>query len=429
MKRLLKAGWRFELHQALRLIQRANPKRRLLGYFGSPVNEAVRLHGVHELTSPIGTVHEIRADHPRSIKAPSDIPVHVLTPTGLTDGYSACSLPTIYIEQVRRCLNKGNADPAAFIDLFNHRLLSLEYRAWEKNRPHLRFERSPDAVLDRQTLSRWLYSLMGAGSADLLERLQVPDRLFLPFTAALSSPSRPATTLSSILADALDVTVSVDSFVGRWCEVSPNDRAALPSNSPVGDGAILGSRYWYPQATFRVKVGPLTFAEFETLLPGGRRFSDLVEITNHYTRLAFSDFEIELSLKDNEVPQCVFPKAGRSALRLGWFTWLKGAEGIQRVVFRSNDPAAVVRHRVVDNLMRFKRRLKEHYSVRLTWTEAVIAHCVQFCGGANATREQVTTWVNESVATPADSLCADNPNALIVAIHCVATQLQLEAVR
>ena len=50
-------------------------------------------------------------------------------------------------------------------------------------------------------------------------------------------------------------------------------------NNALGRTSVLGTRTWNPQGRFDLILGPLSFAEFQKLLPGGlanRRLSALV---------------------------------------------------------------------------------------------------------------------------------------------------------
>jgi len=421
---LLRFGFRFELNQALRLIHKAFPSRRAIGQFGSPSREPVRLYGVHDLSSPSGSVAEIRDAPPGANGNTSPVPMHLMTPSGLTDGYNPCSLPLPYIAQVRSSRDKNPALPA-FLDLFNHRLLSLEYRAWEKSRFHVRFERTPTQALETLSLSRWLYSLVGSGIEPLLGRLQMDDRVFLQYVAAFLSRSRPASPLAVILARTLGLNVWIEEFHGRWCMVHPTDQARLTGGGQrLGDGPILGASHWYQQASIRICLGPVTLQQFLDLLPGTPRFSLLVEIATHYTRRAFDDFEISLSISEAEIPPCSLTQSAQ--LRLGWTSWLRGTRGAQTrtVVFRSNEEAAVARRQIVDALRESRQFFSTTKLIAVDWAEEVVQHCVRQC--RRATVKEAPEVVRRIVHAPLESFSAMHANAKTARLTVLGQNLVVE---
>jgi type VI secretion system protein ImpH len=89
--------------------------------------------------------------------------------------------------------------------------------------------------------------------------------------------------------------------------------------------AVAGDRVWDQQAKFRIRVGPLTYAEFCGLLPSGSAFRPLVELVRFFAGQEY-DFDMQLILKATEVPSCRLGQVGADAPRLGWSTWLKTAE-------------------------------------------------------------------------------------------------------
>ena len=63
-----------------------------------------------------------------------------------------------------------------WLDLFNHRLISLFFRAWEKYRFPLAYERGLPAGPEPDAFTRSLYCLVGLGLPPLRGRLRVSTR-------------------------------------------------------------------------------------------------------------------------------------------------------------------------------------------------------------------------------------------------------------
>ena len=98
-------------------------------------------------------------------------------------------LPRHYTELMLNRIRDKDYSLRDFLDLFNHRLISLFYRAWEKSRLPLGYERSRFDDPDREPdLATWaLYCLVGLGTEGLRGRL-VGRRSGLPL---LRRPLRP----------------------------------------------------------------------------------------------------------------------------------------------------------------------------------------------------------------------------------------------
>lgn len=85
----------------------------------------------------------------------------------------------------------------------------------------------------------------------------------------------------------------------------------------LGNGAVLGSRVWDCQHKFRIRLGPLDLAQYESFLPGGSALPKLVAWVRQY--LCFElEWDVRLVLKGEQVTQARLGIFGR----LGWTTWL-----------------------------------------------------------------------------------------------------------
>src|SRR6266851_191107 len=157
-ERLFVEGYAFEFFQAVRLLQRFDPARRPVGRLGSPRKEAVRFRAHLSLSFPASSVFEIvsPAEGPTS-------PLMTMTFMGLY-GPSGI-LPRHYTELLLRLERetKGAERYAlrAWLDLFNHRLISLFYRAWEKYRFPLAYERGETFGPEPDPFTRCLFSFVG----------------------------------------------------------------------------------------------------------------------------------------------------------------------------------------------------------------------------------------------------------------------------
>lgn len=212
-----------------------------------------------------------------------------------------------------RSLNAGDHTLVRFLDIFHHRFLELFYRAWAQAQPTVSLDRPRD---DR--FSFYTGSLFGLGETSLRERDAVNDFAKLYFSGLLARPVRNRDGLVALLSGFFRLPVSVEEFTGHWMRLQEEDRTRLGRESAtLGKGAVLGSRVWDCQHKFRIRLGPLDLAQYESFLPGGSALTQLVAWVRQY--LCFElEWDVRLILKREQVPKTRLGKFGR----LGWTTWL-----------------------------------------------------------------------------------------------------------
>ncbi len=325
---LVDEAHRFGFFQAVRLLHLFEPKRPGVGGSGPPRQEPVQFTAEPSLTFP---ACEIREMQPGEGTAP---PVMTVRFMGLFGPQG--TLPRHYTDLVIDRLRRKDGTLAAFLNLFNHRIVSLFYRVWEKYHPHLRVR--PDVEDD---LSTSLLSLFGMNTRGLRRRLAVPDRALIFYTGLLAQRPRSATGLTALLHDYFNgLGVQVTQFVGQWMRLEPDCQTRLlplGGNTQLGVETVLGERVWNTQSKFAVRLGPMTYAQLCDFLPGGRASREALDLTRFYVGLDF-DFEFRLVLQASEVRTTQVGSTGPQATRLGWSTWLTSrpaAKDADDVVFTS----------------------------------------------------------------------------------------------
>jgi len=318
---LFEAGYGFDFFQAVRMLERLYPGRRPVGQAASPADEVVRFHSHLSLSFPPSAIHHI--DRAANEREPAQMTVAFM---GLTGPLGV--LPHHYTEMLLERVRRRDYTLRDFFDLFNHRLISFLYRAWEKYRVPVAYER---AVLQRQEYDRFslhLFDLMGMGTGGLRGRQQVEDKALLFYTGLLAQQPRSASALAGILQDYFGVPVAVEQCLGQWLPLTESNRSRLGDEQRtncLGVNAVAGAYVWDQQAKFRVRPGPLTLRQFETLLPSGNAFQTLVQLSRFFAGQEH-DFEVQLILKAAEVPRSRLGAGGVGFTRLGWSAWLKSRE-------------------------------------------------------------------------------------------------------
>jgi type VI secretion system protein ImpH len=226
---------------------------------------------------------------------------------------------SLYLAERRREKDHAAKD---FLGIFEHRALSLFYRAWERGHAAVAHGRG-----ERDWLTRHLLNLLGLGTAGLQGKLPVADEALLFYAGLLGVPTRPAAALEQLIEDYFGVRAEMEQFVGAWYPLDESTQCALDENgSPsamLGLGAVAGDELWDLQSRVRVRLGPLTREQYDRFLPGGSAHDQLQAITRFFGNDQI-DFEIQLVLARDEVPACALG-GDDGGLPLGWCTWIRTA--------------------------------------------------------------------------------------------------------
>ena len=308
LARLFAEPWSFEFFQAVHVLEGLRRERTPIGGFGDPRQETVRLTTATNVAFPAS---EIQAIDQRD--AQLRMTVNFL---GLTGPQGA--LPLAYSLHVAERARAGDHALKEFLGIFDHRLLSLFYRAWEKTHVDVAYGES-----ERDWLTRHLLDLVGIGTDGLRDRLAVRDESLLFYSGLMSLPTRPAAGLEQLVSDYFGVPVVVEQFVGAWYPLEATTQSALGDESSpsalLGLGAVAGDEIWDQQSRVRLRIGPLARAQYDAFLPGGRAHEPLRALTRFYANDQI-DFEIQLVLARDEVPR--FELGDEAPLALSWCTWL-----------------------------------------------------------------------------------------------------------
>src|SRR5579862_3557428 len=177
---LLAESGRFDFFQAVRLLERlarekaqtrADWRQAPVGRDAAPDEEVVRFRAQTALSFQGPEVVRIGAKDPRpESTAAMEMTVSFL---GLTGPQGV--LPPHYTALLLQRIKSKDFVFRDFLDLFNHRVVSLFYRAWEKYRLPFSYERAALEGAEVDPITIILYCLVGLGTEGLRGRLSVPD--------------------------------------------------------------------------------------------------------------------------------------------------------------------------------------------------------------------------------------------------------------
>lgn len=216
-------------------------------------------------------------------------------------------LPPFYTEEVIQDLDAGGGF-AAFLDFFNHRLVSLLIRIHRHQRHFLRYR--PGAG---DPVSRAVGALMG-----LLPSGDTSDRVALmPYAGLLNCYSLSASIIGTVIAHCTGLPARIEEFVPRTVLIPEHRRSRLDATGPeLGADFIVGSQVRDDLGKFRVVLGPLDQATYLDALPDRAPFAKVVELVEMALRDPLA-FDIRLELEPGTAPAFVLGEG-----RLGWNTWM-----------------------------------------------------------------------------------------------------------
>jgi type VI secretion system protein ImpH len=304
----------FDFFQAVRLLNRLLEDRTPVGRFSDPSTETVRFGAAPEFGFPPSQIAGL--EWPEGVQPRMDVNFMGLTgPQGV--------LPLYYSALLRERLRARDGSMRAFLDIFNHRAISLFYRAWEKHHFTVAYERN-----EKDSLSPHLMDLLGLGTPGLSSRQAVADEALLFRCGLLVEHARSAAALRALLIDYFDVPVEIEQFVGGWHLIDKDTQCCFSETGAdserLGLGTVVGDEIWDQQSAVRIRLGPLTLEQYLEFLPDGPAHQPLRALVRFFAGNEF-DLELQLVLKKEETPPCALGAESPTAPRLGWMTWARTA--------------------------------------------------------------------------------------------------------
>lgn len=304
---LFAEAYRFDFFQAVRLLELMFPDRAPVGEGSEPEKEPVHFSARIAFDFPASDVQEL-------FSGKDDSPASMVT-NFLGLGGANGPLPAPLAELVLERLRHKDTGMRDFLDIFNHRLISLMYRSRKVHRVNFSLQ-SPE----QGPVANYLYAFLGLGLPQLRNRMPVEDRSLLSYAGLICQQPRSTVGLERVLADHFQIQVHLEQFSGGWRRIEPDQWTALGKsgkNQLLGQSIVLGSRIWDQQGRFWIIVGPLNLQKFLHLLPDGNAYQPLCAMARFYAGEEF-EFKIRLVLEEQEIPET---RLGKS--KLGWTSWLK----------------------------------------------------------------------------------------------------------
>lgn len=298
----------FEFFEAIRRLECAFPERPRLGHSAKASDDFVRLGQTPSLAFPPKTVDRYRPGGGGKPARMQGLFFGLFGPNG--------PLPLHLTEYaIDRELNSKDRTFGAFADIFHHRMMSLFYRSWADAQPTVQLDRPAE-----DHFQLYMGALVGLATPDLDNRDALPDQFKRFFAGRLLQQARNAEGLKGLLERFFRIPVSIVEFIAEWMRLPPASFLRLGASGEVaalGLTTVTGEYVCGSQQRFRLRLGPLTRAEFNNFLPGGEALSQLVAAVKTYVGEEKA-WDVQLVLKKADVPVTRLGHGGR----MGLTTWM-----------------------------------------------------------------------------------------------------------
>lgn len=304
---LFQEPYRFEFHQAIKLLEYLYPKAVPFGETVNPLDEVVAVKSRIYLESMASDIYSLE-NIPLNSDAPTILNINFMGIAGIQG-----PLPFPYTEILIQRIRNGDTSLKDFLDIFNHRLTSILHRIRKQYLISLNSH-----VPEKTEIAIGLKAFLGIGQYALENRLHVPDRSLLDYAGLYWSHPRSAKGLESILNSYFNVPIQVESCVGQWRPLGKDQQTRIGRTGQwqkLGQGAVLGTQVWDQQTHFRLHLGPLEVEKLDIFLPSGNGFARLKDLTELYVGPSM-DFSVRYSVKNP--PSTTL----QNKSYLGWRSWL-----------------------------------------------------------------------------------------------------------
>lgn len=223
-----------------------------------------------------------------------------------------------------------------FLNVFNHRLLTLLHHIWRKYRYYICFK--PQG---RDDFSQRMYSLVGLGNESIRASLPINHSKMLAYAGLLASPGRAPEVICGLVSHCFDLPdVTLQSWRFRKVMIAESQQNRLGQRVKIAgkkylDKSVLGDNFsigsWVPDRSgkFMLCLNNLSRERFLSFLPNGSNYQALVMFVAFIMRDQFA-WDLRLGLAEQQVGGMTIG-TGQNNL-LGWTSFLSEPEPEPNVI-------------------------------------------------------------------------------------------------
>lgn len=283
-------------NRLVRTLEARNPQAPRVGMRTGPAEEAIRFRASRSRSFEPAEIAEVKT---LDEEGRTEVRVNFLGLYG-----PASPLPPEFTDRV---IDNPQTPSATedFLDLFNHRLISLDHLSWRKQRYDLRYEPGGRDPVSKRVLA------LGGFPVEIAPPGPFTPEEWLRLAGLVALGSRSAETLTAILSQAFEVPCRIREFVPREVVMEEASQLQLGRrNNSLGEDSVLGSRIEDDLGKFRICFGPASFEALKPIMPGGERHHDVIELAAIFAGAL--DWDISFEFEPHSLPE-----ASLGAARLG----------------------------------------------------------------------------------------------------------------
>ena len=309
--RLEREIYRINFYRFCQLLEKRRPGASPLGSTLNPADDPVRFRPHPGMGFPVSELKTVEydEDHP-------DAPPTVRTTFMGLYGVDS-PLPTAWLDEIAQ-QREGHEAQEAFLDIFNHRILTQFYRIWRKYSYPATFEAG-----GRDSTSQSLLGLIGLGMPGTDKHIATPISRFLALLGIMRLPARTEEGIQALVRLLAPRTRTT---------VTPHCPRTFFINNPLGfygnddfllDGYnVLGDETTEVSSQLLIALYTDDIAEAQGWLPEGQIYQDFLVLLRVYLGWRYKA-RIQLTVPARLLPA---PVLGETPFMLG-MTGILGVEG------------------------------------------------------------------------------------------------------
>ncbi|MDR3160109.1 MAG: type VI secretion system baseplate subunit TssG [Spirochaetaceae bacterium] len=338
----------------IRSLENANPGLPRLGKAKRPADENVRFGQIPYLHFTATEIAEI-IEGGRQAGVDATVLVYFFGLLGIQG-----PMPLEFTSYVfRRSRSHYDNTWRRFLDIINHRFLTLFYRAYSSYQQCMNFDRPED-----DQISRIIKALSGIPPVKNIKTGTFAERgeaIALSCARYFSFQLRNRSGLLDMLRSIFTYPIEVDELVAARYDIPPSRWAVLgrPQTSTLGRNCQIGRFMLSITGNFEIRIGPISFDQYNGFMMGHSGFDLLTEAVNLYLDrpVAYSilfiinSFTIPIAQLGFDLEEGTY-----EAARLGYTCWI-GSLGEDEVCLRINASRLVLnKHKEKEAAKKAKRR-------------------------------------------------------------------------
>jgi type VI secretion system protein ImpH len=299
----------FDFDQLVYIVESLRSNIEPLGENNNPNKEAVRIRANPVMHQEIGEISTIEAAN--TVSNMPEIYTNFLNLIGING-----PLPMPYTELILERIKAKDKAGLHFLDIFNHRLVSLWHRLRKKTYPQL-YKSTPNQTP------------IGKVAQDLSGFKELNDLPHTVFFDHYWRRSRSIYALLHMIQRFFNIKATAIPFEGKWRVIEKNEGSQIGINqgqyNVLGKSSVLGLRSWDQSAGFTINLPALGWQELQEFLPfkdlnlGGKNYQKLQKLGISLMGSQPS-IHLNIALKQSEN----FGTKLNNNFALGWNTWLNG---------------------------------------------------------------------------------------------------------